>query len=144
MNHVPYKGSTPGRLAVVQGEAHLMFDGLLPSLPLIKQGRLRPLAVTGLQRSTVLPELPTIAETLPGYEASGWYGLLAPAATPREAFARINSETSRIMKLPEVAQRLAGDGVEAVGTTPEQFAAYLRAEIAKWGKIVKTAGIKAD
>ncbi|MCE3000830.1 MAG: tripartite tricarboxylate transporter substrate binding protein, partial [Betaproteobacteria bacterium] len=80
----------------------------------------------------------------PGYEASGWYGLLAPAATPREAVARINSETSRIMKLPEVAQRLAGDGVEAVGTTPGQFAAYLRAEIEKWGRIVKTAGIKAD
>ncbi|MFO0255146.1 MAG: tripartite tricarboxylate transporter substrate-binding protein, partial [Betaproteobacteria bacterium] len=122
----------------------LMFNNMLSAMPQVKAGRLRALAVTSTRRSNALPELPAIAETLPGYEASGWYGLLAPAATPREAVARINSETSRIMKLPEVAQRLAGDGVEAVGTTPGQFAAYLRAEIEKWGRIVKTAGIKAD
>jgi tripartite-type tricarboxylate transporter receptor subunit TctC len=122
MMHVPYKGAAPATTDLLAGQVQLMFNNML----------------------SALPELPAIAETLPGYEASGWYGLLAPAATPREAVARINAETGRIMKLPEVAQRLAGDGVEAVGTTPDQFAAYLRTEIAKWGRIVKTAGIKAD
>jgi len=144
MVHVPYKGAAPATTDLLAGQVQLMFNNMLSAMPQVKAARLRALAVTSTRRSNALPELPAIAETLPGYEASGWYGLLAPAATPREAVARINSETSRIMKLPEVAQRLAGDGVEAVGTTPEQFAAYLRAEIAKWGKIVKTAGIKAD
>jgi len=142
--HVPYKGAAPATTDLLAGQVQLMFNNMLSAMPQVKAGRLRALAVTSTRRSNALPELPAIAETLPGYEASGWYGLLAPAATPREAVARINSETSRIMKLPEVAQRLAGDGVEAVGTTPELFAAYLRAEIAKWGKIVKTAGIEAD
>lgn len=144
MVHVPYKGAAPATTDLLAGQVQLMFNNMLSAMPQVKSGRLRALAVTSTRRSNALPELPAIAETLPGYEASGWYGLLAPAATPREAVARINGETSRIMKLPEVAQRLAGDGVEAVGTTPEQFSAYLRAEIAKWGKIVKTAGIKAD
>ncbi|MFO0440625.1 MAG: tripartite tricarboxylate transporter substrate binding protein [Betaproteobacteria bacterium] len=144
MVHVPYKGAAPATTDLLAGQVQLMFNNMLSAMPQVKAGRLRALAVTSTRRSNALPELPAIAETLPGYEASGWYGLLAPAATPREAVARINSETSRIMKLPEVAQRLAGDGVEAVGTTPGQFAAYLRAEIEKWGRIVKTAGIKAD
>ncbi|MFN9489250.1 MAG: tripartite tricarboxylate transporter substrate binding protein [Betaproteobacteria bacterium] len=144
MVHVPYKGAAPATTDLLAGQVQLMVNHMLSAMPQVKAGRLRALAVTSTRRSNALPELPAIAETLPGYEASGWYGLLAPAATPREAVARINSETSRIMKLPEVAQRLAGDGVEAVGTTPGQFAAYLRAEIEKWGRIVKTAGIKAD
>jgi tripartite-type tricarboxylate transporter receptor subunit TctC len=144
MVHVPYKGAAPATTDLIAGQVQLMFNNMLSAMPQVKAGRLRALAVTSSRRSNALPELPAIAETLPGYEASGWYGLLAPAATPREVIARINSETNRIMKLPEVAQRLAGDGVEAVGSTPEQFAAYLRVEIAKWGKIVKTAAIKAD
>ncbi|MBX9716533.1 MAG: tripartite tricarboxylate transporter substrate binding protein, partial [Burkholderiaceae bacterium] len=144
MVHVPYKGAAPATTDLLAGQVQLMFNNMLSAMPQVKAGRLRAVAVTSPRRSHALPELPSIAETLPGYEASGWYGLLAPAATPREAVNRINGETNRIMKLPDVAQRLAGDGVEAVGTSPEQFAAYLRAEIAKWGKIVKTAGIKAD
>jgi len=144
MVHVPYKGAAPATTDLLAGQVQLMFNNMLSAMPQVKAGRLRAVAVTSARRSNALLELPAIAETLPGYEASGWYGLLAPAATPREAVARINAETGRIMKLPEVAQRLAGDGVEAVGTTPDQFAAYLRTEIAKWGRIVKTAGIKAD
>jgi tripartite-type tricarboxylate transporter receptor subunit TctC len=113
-------------------------------MPQVKAGRLRAVAVTSLKRSAAAPELPTIAETVPGYEANGWYGAFAPAATSKDLINRVNAEMNRIMKMPDVTQRLAGDGVEAVGTTPEQFGAYLKQEIAKWGKVVKASGAKAD
>jgi tripartite-type tricarboxylate transporter receptor subunit TctC len=144
MNHVPYKGSTPGRLAVVQGEAHIMFDGLLPSLPLIKQGRLRPLAVTGLQRSAVLPELPTIAETLPGYRAETWYALFAPARTPPAIVKTLNEAVATGLKRAEVRQRLHAQGAEPAGTSPDQLATLLKQETALWRKVIKDAGITAQ
>ncbi len=142
--HIPYKGAAPATTDLLAGQVQLMFNNMLSAMPQVKAGRLRAVAVTSSQRSKAAPELPTIAETVAGYEASGWYGVLAPAATPRELVNRINAEVNRIMKLPDVTQRLAGDGVEAVGITPEQFGAYLRAEVAKWNKVVKAAGIKAD
>jgi tripartite-type tricarboxylate transporter receptor subunit TctC len=142
--HVPYKGSTPGRLAVVQGEAHIMFDGLLPSLPLIKQGRLRPLAVTGLQRSAVLPELPTIAETLPGYRAETWYALFAPARTPPAIVKTLNEAVATGLKRAEVRQRLHAQGAEPAGTSPDQLATLLKQETALWRKVIKDAGITAQ
>ena len=122
----------------------MMFNNMLSAMPHVKSGRLRAVAVTSARRSGALPDLPTNAETLPGYEASGWYGSLAPAATPRELIARINGEMNRAMRLPDVAQRLSGDGVEGVSATPEQFASYLRQEVAKWGKVAKASGAKMD
>jgi len=144
MNHVPYKGSTPGRLAVVQGEAHIMFDGLLPSLPLIKQGRLRPLAVTGLQRSTVLPELPTIAETLPGYRAETWYALFAPARTAPAIIKTLNAAVASGLKRSEVQQRLQAQGAEPAGSSPADLALLLKQETALWRRVIKEAGITAQ
>jgi tripartite-type tricarboxylate transporter receptor subunit TctC len=142
--HIPYKGAAPATTDLISGQVTLMFNNMLSSMPQVKAGRLRAVAVTSTKRSAAAPELPTIAETVPGYEASGWYGAFAPAATPRDIINRLNTEMNRAMKMPDVIQRLAGDGVEAVGTTPEQFAAYLKQEVAKWGKVVKASGAKAD
>jgi tripartite-type tricarboxylate transporter receptor subunit TctC len=144
MVHIPYKGAAPATTDLLSGQVSLMFNNMLSAMPQVKAGRLRAVAVTSTKRSAAVPELPTIAETVPGYEASGWYGAFAPAATPRELVNRINNEMNRVMKLQDVMQRLAGDGVEAVGTTPGQFGSYLRQEIAKWGEVVKTSGAKAD
>ena len=144
MIHIPYKGAAPATTDLLAGQVSLMFNNMLSAMPQVKSGRLRAIAVTSTKRSAAVPELPAIAETVPGYEASGWYAALAPAATPRELIARINNDMNRIMKMPDVMQRLAGDGVEAVGTTPEQFGSYLRQEIAKWGKVVQASGAKAD
>jgi tripartite-type tricarboxylate transporter receptor subunit TctC len=144
MVHIPYKGAAPATTDLLAGQVSLMFNNMLSAMPHVKGGRLRAVAVTSAKRSHAVPDLPTIAETVPGYEASGWYGALAPAATTRDLIAKLNAEMNRVMRLPEVAQRLAGDGVEAVGATPEQFAAYLRQEIAKWGKVVKLSGAKID
>jgi tripartite-type tricarboxylate transporter receptor subunit TctC len=144
MVHIPYKGAAPATTDLLSGQITLMFNNMLSAMPQVKAGRLRAVAVTSLKRSAAAPELPTIAETVPGYEANGWYGAFAPAATPKDLINRVNAEMNRIMKMPDVTQRLAGDGVEAVGTTPEQFGAYLKQEIAKWGKVVKASGAKAD
>jgi tripartite-type tricarboxylate transporter receptor subunit TctC len=144
MVHIPYKGAAPATTDLISGQVTLMFNNMLSAMPQVKAGRLRAVAVTSLKRSTAAPELPTIAETVPGYEANGWYGAFAPAATPKDIINRLNAEMNRIMKMPDVTQRLAGDGVEAVGTTPEQFGAYLKQEVAKWGKVVRASGAKAD
>ena len=142
--HIPYKGAAPATTDLLSGQVTLMFNNMLSAMPQVKAGRLRAVAVTSSKRSPAAPELPTIAETVPGYEASGWYGAFAPASTSKELIGRLNAEMNRIMKMPDVTQRLAGDGVEAVGTTPEQFGAYLKQEVAKWGKVVKASGAKAD
>ena len=144
MVHIPYKGAAPATTDLLAGQVSLMFNNMLSAMPQVKSGRLRAIAVTSIKRSAAAPELPTIAETVPGYEASGWYAALAPAATPRELIARLNNDMNRVMKMPDVTQRLASDGVEAVGTTPDQFGIYLRSEITKWGKVVKASGAKAD
>jgi len=144
MVHIPYKGAAPATTDLLSGQITLMFNNMLSAMPQVKAGRLRAVAVTSLKRSAAVPELPTIAETVPGYEANGWYGAFAPAATSKDLINRVNAEMNRIMKMPDVTQRLAGDGVEAVGTTPEQFGAYLKQEVAKWGKVVKASGAKAD
>ena len=144
MIHIPYKGAAPATTDLLAGQVQLMFNNMLSAMPQVKNGRLRAIAVTSTKRSAAVPELPAIAETVPGYEASGWYAALGPAAMPRELIAKINNDMNRVMKMPDVAQRLAGDGVEAVGTTPEQFGSYLRQEIAKWGKVVQVSGAKAD
>ncbi len=144
MVHIPYKGAAPATTDLLAGQVSLMFNNMLSAMPQVKSGRLRAIAVTSIKRSAAAPELPTSAETVPGYEASGWYAALAPAATPRELIARLNNDMNRVMKMPDVTQRLASDGVEAVGTTPDQFGIYLRSEITKWGKVVQASGAKAD
>jgi tripartite-type tricarboxylate transporter receptor subunit TctC len=144
MVHIPYKGAAPATIDLVGGHVLLMFNNMLSAMPHVKSGRLRAVAVTSLKRSAAIPELPAIAETLPGYEANGWYAAFAPAATPRELVAKINGDMNRAMRMPDVTQRLAGDGVEPVGTTPEQFGAYLRQEMAKWGKVARASGAKID
>ena len=129
----------------MSGESSLVFGGIAQSAPQVKAGRLRALGVAGAQRSQVMPEVPTIAESgLPGFEVGAWYGLLAPAATSRAIVDRINGEVTRILKLPEVQQRLRGDAFEIPADSPDAFAAVIRAELAKWAPIVKEAGVKPE
>jgi tripartite-type tricarboxylate transporter receptor subunit TctC len=144
LTHIPYKGAAPATVDLLAGQVSLMFNNMLSAMPQVKTGKLRAIAVTSAKRSPAVPDLPTVAETIPGYEASGWYGAFAPAATPRDIIARLNAEMNKLMRLPDVAQRLAGDGVEAVSMTPAEFGAYLHSEIVKWGKVVKASGATVD
>ncbi|MGH8619229.1 MAG: Bug family tripartite tricarboxylate transporter substrate binding protein [Burkholderiales bacterium] len=141
---VHYKGGAPALTALISGEVQLSYENSLIITPHIKSGKVRALAVTGAKRSRLMPELPTIAETLPGYDASGWYGLVAPAATPKDIVAKLNTEVVRILRLPDVAERLAGQGAEPVGNSAEEFTAFIRSEIDKWAKLVKAANMKAE
>lgn len=142
---VPYKGNAPAVSAVISGEVSLVFGGIAQSAPQVKAGRLRALGIASQHRSPVMPEVPTVTESgLPGFEASAWYGLLAPGATPRAIVERINVEVVRIVQSAEVAKRLRSEAFELPLDTPEQFAAVIRAEIAKWANVVKDAGIRPD
>ena len=142
---VPYKGNAPAVTAVMSGEVSLVFGNIAQSAPQVTAGRLRALGVASLKRSLVLPEVPTISESgLPGFEAGAWYGLLAPGATPRAIVDRLNAEVVRILRLPDVQQRLHAEAFELPADTPEQFAAVIRAELVKWAAIVKEAGVKPE
>lgn len=141
--HVPYKGGAPALVAIRSGEVDLTYENSLIIVPHIRSGRVRALGVTSAERSKLLPDLPSISETLPGYAASGWYGLMAPARTPREVIARLNAEAVAALRSPEVASKLSSQGAEPAPGTPEQFAAFIRSEIEKWAKVVKAAGMKA-
>ncbi len=143
--HVPFKGGAPALTALMSGEVQMSYENSLIVVPHIKAGKLRALAVTGAQRSKLMPELPTIAEGgLPGYNASGWYGYVVPAAVPKDIVARLNADITRILRMPDVVERLSSQGAEPAGGTPEQFGAFIRSEIDKWAKLVKTANMKAD
>ena len=144
LTHIPYKGAAPATIDLLAGQVSLMFNNMLSAMPHVKSGKLRAVAVTSVRRSGAVPELPAIAETIPGFEASGWYGAFAPAATPRDVVAKLNAEINRAMRLPDVVQRLAGNGVEAASMTPAEFGAYLHSEIGKWGKVVKLSGATID
>jgi tripartite-type tricarboxylate transporter receptor subunit TctC len=142
---VPYKGNAPAVTAVISGEVSLVFGGIAQSVPQVKAGRLRAMGVASPQRSQVMPEVPTISESgLPGFEAGAWYGLLAPGATPRAIVERLNGEVVRILRLPEVQQRLRGEAFGIPADTTDGFYAVIRAEIAKWAGIVKEAGLRAE
>jgi tripartite-type tricarboxylate transporter receptor subunit TctC len=142
--HVPYKGGAPALTALVSGETDMSYENSLIILPQIKAGKVKALAVTGVKRSPLLPALPTIGETLPGYSASGWYGLVAPAATPKDALAKLNTAAVRALRAPEVIERLSSQGAEPVGNSAEEWGGFIRSEIAKWAKVVKAANMKAD
>ena len=145
MVHIPYKGGGPSMIALVGGEVSVCFATMPSAVGYIQSGRLRGIAVTTDKRSPSMPDLPTIAETgVKGYEAGSWYGLSAPAGTPRDIISRLHAETLKVVALPEVKDRLFKAGFEVVTSTPEQFAAFTREEIQKWGKLVKSAGMKAD
>ena len=143
--HVPYKGSAPAITDLMAGNVSVMWDNLPASMPYIKAGRLRAIAITTAQRYPAFPELPTVAESgVPGYEASAWFGVVAPTATPREVIARLNSEINRAVNLPDMKERFAQQGATPASGTPEDFATWIRAEIAKWGKVVKASGAKVE
>ncbi len=145
MVHVPYKGLSPALTDLLSGQVQLMFSSVVAILPHIKAGKLRGLAVTGTKRLALLPGLPTIAESgFPGYEASSWYGILAPAGTPRDIVARLNAELSKALEQPEVRSSLLAEGAEPVGGTPEQFAAHIRAEKERLGKVIRDAKIRLE
>ncbi len=140
--HVPYKGGAPALTAIMSGEVDLTYENSLIIVPHIRSGKVRALGVTSARRSKLLPDLPSIAESLPGYGASGWYGLLAPAGTPKDIIARLNAEAIRALRSPEVAAKLSSQGAEPAPGSPEEFTAFIRGEIEKWAKVVKAAGMK--
>ncbi|HET7033335.1 MAG TPA: tripartite tricarboxylate transporter substrate binding protein [Casimicrobiaceae bacterium] len=145
MTHVPYKGSAPALQDLIAGQVQLMFDNLPPSLPQIKGGKLRALAVTSATRAPALPDVPTVAESgLPGFEASSWFGLLAPVGTPPAIIAKINAEVAAWLASPEGKEKLASIGANAAGGSPGDFARHIQAETAKWAKVVKESGAKVD
>ena len=145
MTHVPYKGAAPAVTDLLAGQVQLMFDNLASALPNIRAGRLRALAVTTKKRSAFVPELPTIAESgLPGFDVSTWFGVMAPAATPRPIVNRLHDGIVRALAHPDVKERLAAMGAEPVGDTPEQFGAFVKSEIAKYAKVVKDSGARVD
>ena len=144
MVHVPYKGGGPALIDTISGQMQIMFATMPAAMPHVKSGKVRPVAVTTAKRSQTLPELPTMAETVKGYEASTWYGLLAPAATPAPIVARLHQSVVRILAMPDMRERLASQGFEPVGGTPAEFAAYIKSEISKWERVIRDAGIKPE
>jgi tripartite-type tricarboxylate transporter receptor subunit TctC len=145
MVHVPYKGLAPAMVDTIAGHLTVMMSTMLTGIPYARDGRLRALAVSGAQRSRVLPELPTIAESaLPGYDAVQWYGVLAPAGTPREIVVKLHDAVTRTLRDAGVRERFLADGADIVGSTPEEFSAYIASETAKWARVIKSAGIKPE
>lgn len=145
MVHVPYKGGAPSVTALLAGEVQVTLATISTALPHVKSGRLRALAVTSRQRVSALPDVPTLAESgVPGYEYSSWIGLLAPAKTPRAVIEKVGTEAARAARTPQMRGILALEGAEPVGSSPDEFASQIRAELARWQKLVAAAGIKAD
>jgi tripartite-type tricarboxylate transporter receptor subunit TctC len=145
MVHVPYKGIGPAITDTIGGHVSLLYSTVVSGMPQVNAGKLRALAVSSLKRASVAPSVPTVAESgFPGYDVSGWYGIIAPAKVPADVINRLNTEIVSILRSPGATERLTADGSEAVGSTPEQFGAHIKSEIAKWGKVVKAAGISVD
>jgi tripartite-type tricarboxylate transporter receptor subunit TctC len=142
--HVPYKGNSPAITDLLGGQTQMIFATMPTVLPQVKAGRLRALAVIGPARTPALPDVPTVAETLPGFEVSNWIGLFAPAGTPPEIVAKLNAEVQKVMRSPEIEKRLETEGAKFVPTTPAQFAEFQRAEAAKWARAIKDANIRVE
>ena len=142
MVHVPYKGNAPALTDLVGGHVDVVFNGLTSALPFIKSGRLRALGMTSLNRSATLPQVPTLDEAgLKGFQAVAWNGLTAPARTPKDVVAKVNADVLKVIRSPELVEKLRAEGSDPVGNTPEQYARFLREEIAKWSKVIKAANI---
>jgi len=145
MVHVPYKAASAALIDIVSGQIELSFASMPSAFGLVKSGKLRPVAVTSLKRSVVLPEIPTVAESgFPGFETAAWQGLLGPANLPEPVLQRLNASAAKAARDPVLKQRLLGDGSETVGNTPQEFRTWATAEIAKWAKVVKLIGVKVD
>jgi tripartite-type tricarboxylate transporter receptor subunit TctC len=142
--HVPYRGTPPAVTDVVAGQVTFMFANALSVLPQVQSRRLRALAITSAKRSPIAPELPTVAETYPGFESGTWYALAAPAGTPKDIVSRLNDAVTRAVQLPDVRDKFMAQGAELLSGSPQDAAAYFRAEVAKWGKVVKASGARAD
>jgi tripartite-type tricarboxylate transporter receptor subunit TctC len=144
MVHVPYKGSGLSFIDLLAGQVSLTCDSQLQSLPYIKAGRLRALAVLGGKRSPLLPDVATVGETVPGYELTNWFGMTVPAATPAELVSKLYADIAKVLQQPDFKEKIAGMGADVVGSTPAQFGAFMQSESAKWGKVIREANIKAE
>jgi tripartite-type tricarboxylate transporter receptor subunit TctC len=144
MIHVPYKGIPPAVTDVIGGRVTMLFTTTISAAPHITAGRLRAVAITSARRQPSMPDVPTIGETLPGYRAEAFQGMVVPAGVPQAIVNKLSAEVARIVRLPDVAERFQLDGAEPVGSTPNEFAAFLRAEMQKWSKVVQDAGIKPE
>jgi len=144
MIHVPYKGIPPAVTDVIGGRVTMLFTTTISAAPHIKAGKLRAVAITSAKRVPSMPDVPTVGETLPGYRAEAFQGMVAPAGVPQAVVNKLSAEVARIVQLPDVAQRFQLDGAEAVGSTPKEFAAFLKAEMQKWTKVIRDAGIKPE
>jgi tripartite-type tricarboxylate transporter receptor subunit TctC len=145
MVHIPYKGTAPAMIDMLAGQVATMAATVLTGMPHIRSGRLRPLGITSSARSSVASEIPTIAEAgLPGYESVQWYGVLAPARTPKDMITRLHGEITRVLQQPEIKQRLAADGADTVGSSPDEFTRYIQSELTKWAKVAREAGIQPE
>ena len=143
--HVPYKGGGPATIDLIAGQVQMSIGSLIVILPHQRSGKIRIIATGGAKRSATLPEVPTIAESgVPGYEANNWWGVMAPAGTPEAVVRKLNTESNAVMALPDTRKRLTAEGAESINVTPEQFAKHIAAEIVKWGKVTKEAGIKPE
>jgi tripartite-type tricarboxylate transporter receptor subunit TctC len=145
MVHIPYKGAAPALTDVVAGQAQLYFTSPISATPFVKGGRLRMVAVTSLKRSPSLPDIPTVAESgYADFDVVSWWGILAPAAAPKEIIARLHIEIVKVLALPEIKTKFSDQGADVASNTPEQFAAYIKSEIAKWGKLIRELGVKSE
>ena len=145
MTHVPYKGGGPVMIDLIAGQVHSVFATAATAIPHIKSGKIRPLGVTTAKRAGMLPDIPTIAEQgLKGFDANNWYGLLAPAKTPRPIVSKLNAEVVKVLQMPDIKQYLFSQGLDPAPTTPEEFGAYIKSEMAKWAKVVRAAGASAN
>lgn len=145
LTHVPYKGAGPALIDALGGQVNMILSSIVSALPYARSGRLRGLAITTRARSAALPDLPTLAESgLPGYDFSSWYALMVPAGTARQIVVRLHAETVKALKQPDLQQRLANEGCEAVGSTPDELAAYIKLEMARWATVVKASGMQVE
>jgi tripartite-type tricarboxylate transporter receptor subunit TctC len=144
ITHVPYKGSGPAVTALMGGEIDMLFSPMPPTVPQVKAGRIRALAVTTLKRSPVMPDVPTMNDTLKGFESDNWYGMFFPAGTPREIINRFHAEMSKVLKDADVRALMAKEGAEPLGSSPDEFGAYFKKEVEKYAKVIKAAGAQVD
>jgi tripartite-type tricarboxylate transporter receptor subunit TctC len=144
MNHVPYKGAPPALIDVMSGQIDLMFANIVGVLQHIKSGKVRAVAVSSVKRAAVLPDVPSIEDTFAGFDATGWTGVFAPAATPKEIVAKLHADITSVLVRPDIRERFGEQGAEVVAGTPEQLAAFVRRESALYAKIIQSSGIKVD